>query len=408
MLEFSRWLAKHGIKVTFVNTEFNHKRILKSLSESDNIQEVLTMVSIPDGMEPWEDRRDLAKITEAIFRVPPVELESLIEKINREEGGDKITCVVADATMAWALEVAEKLEIKRAAFWTAAAVVLAVSLNIPKLISDGIMDGDGRILKDQMVQLSPTIPPMKSTNFFWAVIGDEATCKIYFDTLIKTIISVESADWVICNSSYDLEPGTFSLYPDFLSIGPLLATNRLGKSAGYFWSEDSACLAWLDQQPTNSVIYAAFGSCTMFDQAQFEEVALGLELTNRPFMWVVRQDMIADVDYAYPKGFRDRVHNRGLIVSWAPQQQVLSHPSVRLLHKPLRLEFTTEGVGLRLCKDENGIIRKEEINDKLEHLLGDKGYKERALNLQAKTMGSIRGGSSHKNFNKFIEWIKDI
>ncbi|KAK6129130.1 hypothetical protein DH2020_037108 [Rehmannia glutinosa] len=287
-----------------------------------------------------------------------------------------------------------------------------------------------------MVQLSPTMPPMKSTNFFWAVIGDEATCKIYFDTLIKTIISVESADWVICNSSYDLEPGTFSLYPNFLSIGPLLATNRLGKSAGYFWSEDSTCLAWLDQQPTNSVIYVAFGSCTMFDQAQFEEVALGLELTNRPFMWVVRQDMIVDVDYAYPKGFKDRVHNRGLTVSWAPQQQVLSHPSVACFISHCGWNSTTEGVangvpficwpyfadqfanetyicdewkvGLRLCKDESGIIRKEEINDKLEHLLGDKGYKERALNLQAKTMGSIRGGSSHKNFNKFVEWIKDI
>ncbi|KAK6155023.1 hypothetical protein DH2020_009271 [Rehmannia glutinosa] len=267
MLEFSRWLAKHGIKVTFVNTEFNHKRILKSLSESDNIREVLTMVSIPDGMEPWEDRRDLAKITEAIFRVPPVKLESLIVKINEEEGGDKITCVIADATMAWALEVAEKLGIRRAAFWTAAAAVLAVSLNIPKLISDGIMDGDG----------------------------------------------------------------------------PLLATNRLGKSAGYFWSEDSACLAWLDQQPTNSVIYAAFGSCTTFDQAQFEEVALGLELTNRPFMWVVRQDMIADVDYAYPKGFKRQSAQQRANCKLGSSATSFISSLCRLLHKPLRLEFYHRG-----------------------------------------------------------------
>ncbi|KAK6155022.1 hypothetical protein DH2020_009270 [Rehmannia glutinosa] len=288
-----------------------------------------------------------------------------------------------------------------------------------------------------MVELSPNIPLMDSTNFFWANIGDEATCKILFDSvIIKTIIAVKSVNWIICNSSYDLEPGTFSLYPEFLSIGPLLASNRLGKSAGYFWQEDSACLAWLDQQPTNSVIYAAYGSTTVFDHTQFQEVALGLELTNRPFLWVVRQDITSNIDYAYPKGFKDRVHKRGLMVSWAPQQQVLSHPSIACFISHCGWNSTIEGIsngvsflcwpfladqfanqtyicdewkiGLGLSKDEIGIIRKGEIKDKLEHLLTDKSYKERALNLQDKIMDSIRGGSSHKNFNKFIEWIKDI
>ncbi|KAK6129131.1 hypothetical protein DH2020_037109 [Rehmannia glutinosa] len=179
-----------------------------------------------------------------------------------------------------------------------------------------------------------------------------------------------------------------------------------------------------------------YGCICFISEVEFQEVALGLELGNRPFLWVVRQDITSNVDYAYPKGFKDRVHKRGLMVSWAPQQQVLSHPSIACFISHCGWNSTIEGIsngvpflcwpfladqfanqtyicdewkiGLGLSKDENGIIRKREIKDKLEHLLTDKSYKERALNLQDKIMDSIRGGSSHKNFNKFIEWIKDI
>ena len=69
------------------------------------------------------------------------------------------------------------------------------------------------------------------------------------------------------------------------------------------------------------MIYVAFGSYTIFDQTQFQELALGLELCNRPFLLVVRPN-------AYPAGFQDRVGANGLIVSWAPQQKVLEHQSV--------------------------------------------------------------------------------
>ncbi|KAK6117421.1 hypothetical protein DH2020_048830 [Rehmannia glutinosa] len=436
MLELSQWLVKHGIKVTFVNTEFNHERVVKSLSDLDNVRQVVNMVSIPDGLEPWEDRNDLGKLSEAIFRVMPGELESLIieKNINGKEG-DKIVCVIADGSMGWALEVAAKIGVRRAAFWPAAATSLALTFDIPKLVSDGIIDSNGRILKNQMIQLSPTIPPMNSTNFVWACVFDQATRKIIFDMLIRTSITVKSTDWIICNSSDDLEPGTFTLFPDILPVGPLLASNRLGKSVGYFWPEDSACLAWLDQQPINSVIYVAFGSFTIFDQTQFEELAQGLELTNRPFLWVVRQDITANMDEAYPKDYKDRVHKRGLMVSWAPQQQVLSHPSIACFISHCGWNSTVEGIGngvpficwpyfadqfanqtyicdewkigLGLSKDECGIIRRGEIKDKLEHLLSDKSYKERVLNLQVKTMDGVRGGCSHKNFNNFIEWIKD-
>lgn len=52
LLELAQYLATDGIKVTFVNTDFNHRRILESLSDSDTLMKRVDMVSIPDGMEP--------------------------------------------------------------------------------------------------------------------------------------------------------------------------------------------------------------------------------------------------------------------------------------------------------------------------------------------------------------------
>ncbi|KAL6498575.1 hypothetical protein OROHE_026516 [Orobanche hederae] len=437
MLELSQWLVRHGnIKVTFVNTEYNHERVVKSLSGSvDSIRQVVTMVSIRDGVEPWEDRNDLGKLTEAIYKVMPVELGALIEKLNGD--GDHVTGVIADGQFGWAYEVAAKAGIKKAGFWPASAAAVASLLNIPKLISDGIIDGSGKILKHQMVQFAPNMPPMHSTNFLWATVGDPTSQRIIFELLNGVHSSIQLADRLICNSSYELEPGAFSLYPDILPVGPLLASNRLGKPAGCFWPEDSACLAWLDRQPANSVVYVAFGSFTIFDRKQFDELALGLELTNSPFLWVVRPDATAhyNEDGDYPEGFMDRVKDRGLVVRWAPQQQVLSHPSVACFVSHCGWNSTVEGVsngvpilcwpyfadqflnetyvcgewriGLGLRKDERGIIGRGEIKGKLEKLISDKDYRERALDLQAKTMDCFRGGNSNKIFNDFIEWIKD-
>ncbi|KZV42770.1 hypothetical protein F511_07467 [Dorcoceras hygrometricum] len=434
-MECSLWLVKNGIKVTLVNTEFNHKRVVESLQESEKIRGTINMVCIPDGLEPWEDRNDLGKLTLGITRVMPGELEALIRRINESEV-DEITCVLADCGLGWALEVAERIGLrKKALFWPAAAAVLALSFNLPKLVDDGVIDNDGRPLKNEMVELSPTIPLMNPSSFIWTCIGDQTTQKIVFDVLVKTNQAVKLADWLICNSSHDLEPGAFSLFPNISPVGPLLARNRLGKSVGYFWPEDSSCLTWLDQQAANSVIYVAFGSFTVFDQTQFVELALGLELTNMPFLWVVREDTVAGAEKAYPKGFKQTVQGQGHTVTWAPQQQVLSHPSIACFVSHCGWNSTVEGLSngvpflcwpyfadqflnqdyicdkweieLRLDKDESGIIRSGEIENKIQLLLNGGIYKERALNLQARAMDSATQGISRNNFNNFIEWIKE-
>ena len=135
LMELALCLVKSGIKVTFVNTEFDHKPVIESLSGEGNVPDMMHLVSIPDGLESWDDRNDLGKLTKTIFHV--------MEKINESET-DKITCLITDESMGWALEIAKKMGVRAVAFWPATAAVSALELNIPKLIHDGIIDSSGK------------------------------------------------------------------------------------------------------------------------------------------------------------------------------------------------------------------------------------------------------------------------
>ncbi|PWA52923.1 hypothetical protein CTI12_AA449990 [Artemisia annua] len=247
----------------------------------ENFNELECLVSLPDGVAYAEYRNDLGKLSDAILEVMPAKLEELLRKINGN-GGDKVTCIVADYCMGWAFGVTEKIKIKRAAFWPEAAAVLASIFSIPKLLKDGIINNKGTPIKKQLVQRSPTMPAINPNHFSWVCIGDLNTQNALFDLIVKANEFVKLADCIICNSAYELETATFTSFPEVLPIGPMLA-------------EDTKCLTWLDQQPARSVIDVAFGSFTLLDASQFHELALRLELTNRPFLWVVHPDMTGEI-----------------------------------------------------------------------------------------------------------------
>ncbi|XP_034707760.1 UDP-glycosyltransferase 83A1-like isoform X2 [Vitis riparia] len=409
LMELSLCLVKHGFRVTFVNTLFNQE-VIVSACKRDNVGNQLHLVSVQYGLGSDDHGRNdnSGKSTAEFLRALPKRLEELIEEIKGGGGGDEIACVVVDWGIGWILDVAAKMGIPRAAFYTASATTFALSLRIPKLISDGILNND----------------------------GDLAMQKFVFEIIEKGNKAVKEADWLFCNSTYEFEPEAFSLAPQMIPIGPLLASNRLGNSLGSLWPEDLTCLKWLDQQSPCSVIYVAFGSSTTnFNHNQFQELALGLELSNMPFLWVVRLNSTDGINDAYPEGFLDRVATRGKIVDWVPQQKVLSHPSVACFLSHCGWNSTMEGasnglpflcwpvfadqfinksyicdvwkVGLGFDPDETEIVRREEIKNKVEQLLGDKNLKERASSLKEVASNSVReGGSSYSNFQRFTERLK--
>uniref|UniRef100_A0A0A9DL62 UDP-glycosyltransferases domain-containing protein n=1 Tax=Arundo donax TaxID=35708 RepID=A0A0A9DL62_ARUDO len=100
--------------------------------------------------------------------------------------------------------------------------------------------------------------------------------------------------------------------------------------------------AWLDQRPAQSVVYVSFGSLAAPSPDQMTEVAEGLYNSGKAFLWVVRASETSKI----PEGFVGRAKDRGLMVTWSPQLEVLAHPSVGCFMTHCRWNSTMEGSGI--------------------------------------------------------------
>ena len=300
------------------------------------------------------------------------------------------------------------------------------------VVLDSLFGIAGIPTQKQVIQPLPGMPAMDTAYISWYRIGDSASQKIFFKYTQQYMQTLKFADWWLCNTVPELEPVTFSLAPKLLPIGPLMSSKHTEDTVGQFWKVDHSCLSWLDQQQPCSVVYVAFGSFTVFDPTQFKELALGLELTNRPFLWVVRPDILNRSRNAYTNEFQG---THGKIIGWAPQTKVLNHPAIACFISHCGWNSSIEGVsngvpflcwpyfadqfldriyicdvwkvGLGFELDENGIVLREEVKRKVDQLLGDEGIRARSLELKKMLMNNIAdNGQSSKNFNNFIQWLK--
>ncbi|KMT07192.1 hypothetical protein BVRB_6g155150 [Beta vulgaris subsp. vulgaris] len=87
---------------------------------------------------------------------------------------------------------------------------------------------------------------------------------------------------------------------------------------------------WLSQFEPGTVVFCAFGSQTVLNVAQFQEILLGFEMTKLPFLVAFKPPTgCATVEEAFPEGFKERVGERGVVTGeWVQQQEILAHPSV--------------------------------------------------------------------------------
>ncbi|KAK4838051.1 hypothetical protein QYF36_010591 [Acer negundo] len=205
IMKFSHGLAKHGIKITIVNTESTHNQILNSLAKEDDIASI-NLVSCPNVYDYQQ-------------------VKKLIQQMNDDE---KITCVLVDSFLAWNMEAAAELGIKTATICCFSATHFLPIFDLPKLIQHGVIDNQG-IPKQKMFQLSPTIPSMSTSRMGWVNPETRKVEKYVFEFASKINKSMALTEWVLCNSSYDLEAEAFKMYPKMLPIGPLLSSNRSGE-----------------------------------------------------------------------------------------------------------------------------------------------------------------------------------
>uniref|UniRef100_A0A0E0P1I8 Glycosyltransferase n=1 Tax=Oryza rufipogon TaxID=4529 RepID=A0A0E0P1I8_ORYRU len=448
LMELAHCLVEHGVKVTFVNTEVNHGRILGALDDASHGGELggVDMVSISDGLGHGDDRSDLGRLTESLLLAMPSELEKLVGRINASAsaaggGGREVTWMVADVNMAWAFPVAKKLGLRVAGFCPSSAAMFVTRIRIPELVRDGVLDESGMPRWRGAFRLAPAMPPVDTAEFSWNRAGDPRGQPAIFRLILRNNAATHLAEAIACNSFEELESGAFAVdVPGrVLPVGPLASG---GKPVGGFWPEDASCAAWLDAQPAGSVVYVAFGSIAALGAAQLAELAEGLALTSRPFLWVVRPGTASE---RCLDGLRRRAAPRGRVVGWCPQRRVLAHASTACFVSHCGWNSVVEGVsngvpflcwpyfadqflnqsyicdvwrtGLRMAApapatapaDEASarLVARQLIRRKVEELIGDQETKARAIVLQdAASLAVGDGGSSRRNLTRFLDLIR--
>uniref|UniRef100_A0A2N9I7W5 Glycosyltransferase n=1 Tax=Fagus sylvatica TaxID=28930 RepID=A0A2N9I7W5_FAGSY len=219
-------------------------------------------------------------------------------------------------------------------YFTSCASILALLLYFPTIHNQTTKSF--KDLNNTLLHV-PGLPPIKASHMPQPLLDqDNPAYHVFFDFFS----CIPKSKGIIINTFESLEPQAIKAIasgacvlngttPPLYSIGPLItdAKDRSGTSS-------SEALAWLDLQPSRSVVFLCFGSKGTFFEAQYEKIAYGLERSNQRFLWVVKSPQGSSTDQpelevVLPKGFLERTKERGLVVkSWAPQNAILRHESV--------------------------------------------------------------------------------
>ncbi|KAL0329907.1 UNVERIFIED_CONTAM: 7-deoxyloganetin glucosyltransferase [Sesamum radiatum] len=345
-LKLAKLLHHTGFHITYVNTEFNHTRLLNS--KGSIVLEDLPdfcFETIPDGLPPSDSdaTQSVPALCESTRKHSLVPFRELLAKLNDSSVVPPVTCVIADGVMAFTLEAALEINVPYVMFWTFGACGF-LSLKLCADLTDrGITPfKDSSYLTDGSLEaVVDWVPGLENFRFKHVASSIQTTNPNDFMLLFVKgeIEAISKASAIILYTFDALERDLLDtlspLFPPIYAIGPLqpLVDQISAKTAVScmdfsLWKADDECMEWLNSKEQNSVIYVNFGSIAVLTPSQIQELALGLAESKKNFLWILRPDLIKGNSGILPPDFTAETKDRGLILSWCRQEKVLNHPSV--------------------------------------------------------------------------------
>ncbi|TVU45482.1 hypothetical protein EJB05_04971, partial [Eragrostis curvula] len=319
MFRLAGVLHSRGFAVTVFHTHFNapdpahHPRY--------------RFVPVPDGTSgPGPDGvKDVVAhviavggACEAVFRD---RLAAVLEEYSR----DAVACLVADAHLLPMVEVASRLGLPALALRTGSAACFAGFLAYPMFCEKGYVPVQNDTQLDMPLS---ELPPYRVRDLMEFREDGHAQMR---ELLARAVTAVNASSGLVLNTFDALEGRELAglrrdLTVPVFDIGPLHKFAPAGESS--LLRQDRSCLAWLDAWPPNSVLYVSFGSLACMSPQDLVETAWGVAGSGVPFVWVLRPGLVRGCETRLPDGFEAATRGRGVMVEWAPQEEVLRHRAV--------------------------------------------------------------------------------
>ncbi|XP_050366365.1 mogroside IE synthase-like [Argentina anserina] len=426
MLQFSKRLERKGLKVTLVTTKSFQNR---SSSQSTSI----ALETISDGYD--DGGMVVAESTEDYLdRFREIGSRTLTEVIHKlSDSGHRVDGIVYDAFMPWPLDVAKGFGIVGVPFFTQSCAVNNIYCHVHQGLLKVPPSTDETLLPGVRVPLRASDMP--------SFVSAPSQYPAFLRMVVDQFSNVDKADWIFCNTFYELEVEEADWMLKFWplrTIGPTIPSMYLDKrheddkeyGFSLFKPNSDACMTWLNDRPKGSVAYVSFGSLAELGAEQMEELAWGLKNSNICFLWVVREKEATKL----PSGFAEAIKEKGLVISWCPQLEVLANEAIGCFVTHCgwnsTLEALSSGVpmvavpqwtdqstnakyimdvwkmGLRAKADEEGIMRRQEIENCVREIMeGERGkeIKKNAWKWKELARKAVdEGGSSDRNIDEFI------
>ncbi|KAJ4767639.1 UDP-Glycosyltransferase superfamily protein [Rhynchospora pubera] len=347
MLKLAQLLHScHGFHITFVNTHYNHRRLLNSgaISSHLNVPD-FRFESIPDGLpappEGFEDAtQDVIELCRSVEKNCLKPFIDLLGRVNNGVcGSPPVSFIVSDGIMSFTLDAAQEMGLKEIILWCTSACGYCGFLHYKELIQRGIVPlKDEAQLKDGYLEMPlDWIPGLKNMRLrdMPSFLRTTDPNDFMMNFANRECWRNTKASAIVLNTFDELEQTVLdtlqTMLPPVYTVGPLsLLSWKATKLpiSSTLWKEDTDCLKWLDSKKPGSVVYVNFGSITVMTNDQLIEFAWGLANSKCDFLWVIRNDLVKGNSTVLPPEFSADIEGQGLLASWCQQEAVLAHPAI--------------------------------------------------------------------------------
>ncbi|GMI87805.1 UDP-glucosyl transferase 74B1 [Hibiscus trionum] len=431
LLQFAKRLASKGVKATLATTRYTVGSICAPR---------IGVEAISDGFDEggFSQAGNVEFYLKSFREQGSRTLSRLINKFKHT--ATPVTCVVYDSFLPWALDVAKQQGIYGASFFTNSASVCSIFSRIHH----------GRLSLPLTPETTPLmLPGLPPLNFrdLPTFLRFPDSYPAYLAMKLSQFSNLNQADWVFDNTFEDLEgkeaKGVSELWQAKM-IGPMVPSayldERIKGDRGYgssLWKPLSEeCMEWLETKASQSVVYISFGSMVSLTEEEMEEIAGGLKESDLHYLWIVRESEQKKL----PGWFLDLNKDKGMVVTWCNQLEMLSHPAVGCFVTHCGWNSTLEGlslgvpmigvpkwadqltdakfveevweIGVRAKEDGGGVVRKKELIKCFKEVMEGERSKEIKRNAnkwkELAKKAISEGGGSDECINDFVQHLIDI